>query len=340
MARRTGRPAADREVTLVPVRVECPACGRRMALKYDNQRRVETLDGRVHVRLKIKRCMSRTCQRYRKPYRPEAEGQLALPQHEFGLDVIAQIGAWRYDEHRSVPEMYQRLTAAGVSICERSVTCLLHRYDELVSLRLSTEMRDRLSLQGQVVLAIDGLQPHKGQETLWVLRDCLSGEVLRAQSLLSSSGADLGALMAEVIEELRALSVQILAVVSDGQSTIRNAVAAQLPGVAHQLCQFHYVREAAKPLVEADRQAKVEIKKKVRGVRKIERAVADRQDEEAQVIQGYCAAVRGALTTEPQPPLGAPGLKVREDLTEIADSVTRIEKKRGDCPPNSRPSGT
>jgi hypothetical protein len=33
-------------------------------------------------------------------YRPEAEGRLALPKHEFGLDVIAWIGVLRYAEHR------------------------------------------------------------------------------------------------------------------------------------------------------------------------------------------------------------------------------------------------
>jgi hypothetical protein len=29
-----------------------------------------------------------------------------LPQHEFGLDVIALIGALRYGEHKSVPEIH------------------------------------------------------------------------------------------------------------------------------------------------------------------------------------------------------------------------------------------
>jgi hypothetical protein len=33
-------------------------------------------------------------------------------------------------------------------------------------------------------LALDGLQPDVGHEVLWVVRDCLSGEVLLARSLL------------------------------------------------------------------------------------------------------------------------------------------------------------
>ena len=59
----------------------------------------------------------------------------------------------------------------------------------------------------------------------------------------------------------------VAGVISDGQHSIRKAVAEALPGVPHQLCQFHYLREAARPIYEADRHAKVELKKKVRGVR-------------------------------------------------------------------------
>ena len=86
----------------------------------------------------------------------------------------------------------------------------------------------------------------------------------------------------------------VAGVVSDGQHSIRKAVAAVFPGVPHQLCQFHYLREAARPIYEADRHAKKELKKKVRGVREIERQVEGRTDPEAEVVRGYCSAVRSA----------------------------------------------
>ena len=37
-----------------------------------------------------------------------------------------------------------------------------------------------------MILALDGLQPDVGHEVWWVLRDCLSGEILPARSLLSA----------------------------------------------------------------------------------------------------------------------------------------------------------
>jgi hypothetical protein len=106
-----------------------------------------------------------------------------------------------------------------------------------------------------------------------------------------------------------------------------------LPDVPHQLCQFHYLREAAKPIYEADRHAKKELKKKVRQVRSIERAVEARTDAEAAVIRGYCSAVRSALTDDGRPPLEASGLKLHDRLEAITRSLDRVEAKGG-CRPN------
>lgn len=190
-----------------------------------------------------------------------------------------------------------------------------------------------LTEQGGVVLALDGLQPDVGHEVLWVLRDCLSGEILLARSLLGATEADLVPLLTEVRD---AVPVPILGVISDGQQSIRNAVANALPTVPHQLCQFHYLREAAKPIYEADRHAKQELKQAVRGVRPIERALEERQDEEADIVRGYCLAVRSALTDDGRPPLCASGLKLRERLTAVAESIARVEAKRGPARTSSR----
>jgi hypothetical protein len=215
-----------------------------------------------------------------------------------------------------------------VVISERSVTNLLDRYDELLALSLADRGRLRQVTQehGRVILALDGLQPDVGHEVLWVLRDCLSGEVLLARCLLSATQDDLAALLREVHNALR---VPIAGVVSDGQHSIRKAVAKALGRVPHQLCHFHYLREAARPIYEADRHAKKELKKRVRGVRPIERAVEARSDPQAEVIRGYCAAVRSALTDDGRPPLEAPGLKLRQRLTAVATSLQRLAQKRG-----------
>jgi len=292
---------------------------------YHNYRTITTLEDVVHLTLHIRRGLNRACPQFHRPYRPEEEGRLALPKHAFGLDVIAYVGTLRYAQHRSLPEIHQHLRCRGVAIAPRTVMHLLERYDELLTLsRTDTARLQRMTqAQGRVILALDGLQPDVGHEVLWVLRDCLSGEVLLARSLLSATQPALAVLLRTVRQNVQ---VPIVGIVSDGQLSIRGAVAAVFSDVPHQLCHFHDLREAAKPTYDADRHAKKALKKRVRGVRPIERRLEGRHDPEAEVVRGYCAAVRSALTDDGRPPLEASGLKLHDRLTAITASLERVEK--------------
>ncbi len=329
MARKNGRTPASTEQTLTCLRTHCDCCGQPITVAYRSQRTITTLQGSCRLTLRVRRCRNPVCAWYHRAIRPEEECKWALPHGEFGLDVIALIGTLRYTAHRSIPEIHQALCDRGVSIAKRTVTHLLQRYEELVALKLSDQRRlgERFKAQGKVILAIDGLQPDVGHEVLWVLRDCLSGEVLLARSLLSACEAELANLLREVQQ---ALDVPIGGVISDGQHSIRKAVQAVLPDIPHQLCHFHYLREAAKPTYEADRHAKKELKKHLRGVRPIERALDQRIDPEAEAIRGYCLAVRSALTDDGRAPLEAPGLKLHTRITAIVASLTRVSEK-GAC---------
>src|SRR4028118_116941 len=244
MARNKPQPEADREEVLECVQQNCPHCNKRMRNKYDNYRTVRTLAGVIRLRLKIRRCYNCECERFGYVLRPEAEGKWALPQHEFGLDVMALAGALRYGEHRSVPEIHHLLRQQGSCVGERSVNHLIERYDELLALGLTNKQRlqDIVGRHKQVILAIDGMQPDVGHEVLWVIRECLSGEILLAKTLLSARSEDLAVLLREVKE---AIVVPIAGVISDGQQSIRKAVEEELPQVPHGLCHFHYLRSAS-----------------------------------------------------------------------------------------------
>lgn len=326
MARRKPKPQATRTEVLECITQDCPSCGSHMWVDYENTRAIITLSEVVQLRLRVRRCPNEDCDRYHKVYRPECEGAWALPKHEFGLDVIATIGHRRYRHHETVSEIHSYLREQDVVISERSVTNQLDRYDELVALSLQSSERLQAVLeeQGRVFLAIDGLQPDMGHEVLWVVRDCLSGEVLCARALLSSSADDLSKLLAEVKQ---ALPVEVEALVSDGQQSLRKAIAQAFPDVPHGLCHFHYLREASRPIYEADRHAKKELKKQVRGIRPLERKASKRADEMGGIIHDYCQAVRSAITDDGRAPLDAPGLRLRQRLTAIRDSLLRVGQK-------------
>jgi hypothetical protein len=303
-----------------------------MWVAYHAHRTITTLHGVCRLTVVVRSCRNEACPQYGQAYRPEEEGGWALPHGECGLDVIVLVGTLRYREHRSISEIHRALQERDVLICERTVEHLLHRYEELVSVHLQQKERvhARLREQGRLILALDGLQPDVGHEVLWVIREVLTGEILLARALLSASQADLAALLSEA-KALLPLDVPVSGIISDGQLSIRKAVAIALPGVPHQLCHFHYLREAAKPIYEADRHAKKELKKRVRGIRPIERSLEGQSEEEAQVVRDYCLAARSALTDDGQPPLCAAGLRLHERLQQISDSIERVAQKRG-CP--------
>ncbi len=328
MARTHKKPAAREERVLEPAALACLECAHRTRMAYHSRRRLLTLEGPLDLVLPVRACQNPACGAYKRPVRPPEEGRLALPQAECGLDLVAYVGACRYQQHRSVPEIHARLKARDVGVCERTVTNLLARYEELVALRLADSQRLRriLTAQGRVVLALDGLQPDVGHEVLWLVRDLLSGEVLLAKSLLSASTADLSGLLTQVRD---ALPVPVVGVISDAQIPIRAAVAQVFPQAPHQLCQFHYLREAARPINEADRHAKKELKKYVRGIRPLERGLEGGNDPESEAASAYCQAVRSAITDDGPAPLSASGTHLRRRLQAIATSLERVQAKGG-----------
>ncbi|HMB08624.1 MAG TPA: hypothetical protein VKP69_33445, partial [Isosphaeraceae bacterium] len=149
---------------------------------------------------------------------------------------------------------------------------------------------------------------------------------------------------------------------SDRQDAFVKGIAAEFPDVPHRYCDNHFLRDLAQPVLEADSHAKVQMRKKVRGLRKIEQAVLQRPKAETKadltpktpeatdtattaaanlspavvdpagsVVLDYCAAVRGILNDNQGGPLHPPGLRMAEALGEVQESIRRnLDAKKGD----------
>jgi hypothetical protein len=152
--------------------------------------------------------------------------------------------------------------------------------------------------------------------------------ILLARPLLSSTQGDLTASLQEVKHLLEHLQVPVKGVISDSEETIGSAVAFVFPAIPHQLCQFRYLKDATKPLYEADCHSKTQLKKQLRGVRPIERALEEHSTPENEAIRRYCLAVRASLTDDGRSPLDAPGLRLYERVAQISDSIRRVQEKR------------
>jgi hypothetical protein len=131
--------------------------------------------------------------------------------------------------------------------------------------------------------------------------------------------------------------------------------------VPHRYCDNHFLRDLAKPILEADSHAKVQMRSKVRGLRAIERKVLELRPPPAdgvvasqetaaaevpvnappcepalEVVLDYCAAVRGVLNDDQGGPLHPPGLRMAEALGEVRQSLQRnLDAKTGGVPSRS-----
>jgi hypothetical protein len=234
LARQTFRP----EVTT------CVSCGARWRRRLTLSRRVViTGDGPVQVTHCGYRCPNPACAGARRTYRSAVADGLALPGFTFGLDWILLIGRLRLSEHLTLDQTHQavqeRLARSQVTISRREVLYLFEAYCSL--LRAAQDWsadppwRAEVEANGGVLLALDGIQPDKGHETIYLLRDVLSGHLLGEQNLLSS---ETRVIQEELLAPIVAWGVPVLGVLTDGQESLLQAVAATWPGVPHQICTF------------------------------------------------------------------------------------------------------
>jgi hypothetical protein len=261
-----------------------------------------------------------------------------MPWWLIGWDVFAWIGHRRFARHWSVPQIQAELSDSyQVVISADAIEGYLARYQTMVAARHQDPTQMAQAYQGvaDLILSIDGLQPEKGHETLYVVRELRRRRVWFAEPLLSSGAEEVRRLLEQARHWAQRLGLPVRLWISDKQEAFVSGIAQVFPGVPHRYCENHFLRDLAKPVLEADSKAKVAMRRKVRGLRSIERDVLADGPEKIEtsgngVVLDYCAAVRGVLNDDHGGPLQPPGLKMAEALGEIRSSLQRnLEVKKG-----------
>ena len=178
---------------------------------------------------------------------------------------------------------------------------------------------------------MDGIQPEKGNETVYVVRDALTGRVLAAEQVTSSETAVMKALLAPVV----ALGVPVLGTITDAQESELQAVEQLWPDVPHHVCQFHALRDASQASFEADRHIKTAMRKqlqpKVRAVRKqLKKQIPQTSSDEAKqlaVLDEYALGIVTALNTDGLQPFKYAAAEAAAALDDVEASLQRLEKK-------------
>lgn len=311
---------------------KCPHCGGELEYSHPVWAKpIQSLTGIEHVTSLGYRCSNPDCEYGRTVYRSAQAEARQVKGSGYGLDVVVRIGQLRFKEHRTREEIWRELDQkTPVQVSERHVQNLMEVY--LALLRASQRhpkelLAETVAKHGGIVLSIDGLQPEQGNEQLWVVREVLSGTVLAATNLQQASAPVLEGLLRPIQES----GLTILGVVSDAQESIRLAVAAVFPGVPHQLCQYHALREAAEPLWEADRHLLVEAKKELRGIRAVEERVrsSEAPDPASGVVLDTVLALRQTLRERGVLPFGFAGVRAMNSLEAVSQTLDRCLEKRG-----------
>ncbi len=334
----------------------CLTCGTRLR-RYAtlSERPIITLTGPIRLTHCGYRCPDPRCPTAPRSYRSAAADALALPGFTFGLDIVVLVGQLRLAQHQTLDQTHQvlqtRLDPFEQTISRREISYLFDAYTTLVrathEVADDTAWHEQVRANGGLILSIDGIQPDKGNETVYLVRDVLSGRVLAAENVRASDTATIKRLLAPVL----ALDLPVLGAVSDAQESLCQAIADLWPDVPHQLCQFHSLREASRPIYELDRglrkQIRQAIQQPVRATRdQLERQVAALSEiapTEAQqlaVLSDYALAVQTALNLDGQQPFKYASLAVDDALTDVAASLEALEKRGlhevGAVPPSWR----
>jgi hypothetical protein len=284
-----------------------------------------------------------------------------MPYWVLGWDVFCWLGHRRFARHWSVPQIRDELNDRfAIPLSVDAIEKYVGRYQRMLAARQQDPDELAKAYRGVkgLALSIDGLQPEKGHETLYVVREIGRKRVWFAEPLLSSSTAELQRVLVRVREWIDRLGLPVRCWLSDKQKAFVTGIAKVFPGVPHRYCHNHFLRDLAKPLPEADSNAKVQMRKKVRDLREIERDVLAEQaaivpvavpavaaptvavagvptvatpaavgtPAAADVVLEYCAAVRGILNDNKGGPLHPPGERMAEALVEVRQS---LQKSRG-----------
>src|SRR6266849_6400717 len=107
----------------------------------------------------------------------------------------------------------------------------LHRYQQMLAARQQDppQLAAAYTDVDAVILAIDGLQPEKGHETLYVVRALRAKRVWFAEALLSSTTAEIQRLVAKAKQWAEQRGKPVVLWMSDKQEAFLQAVAVEFP---------------------------------------------------------------------------------------------------------------
>jgi len=226
----------------------CPLCSSSLRHEFNNGgRRIITLKGDLWVVTNYYSCTNSKCEMHEAF--PAAYNS-TMVRKRFSLNGWAKVIQHHFKYHINYSTIVGLMWDDWeVSISRSTVTSICQFFEMAGKQYMDEKVLQEIKSSGRVVLSLDGAQPVKKEPSLWVLSDRLTGNVLLAKNLDTASANVLERLLKEV-ENL--YGVPIVAVISDKQKSIVNAVKQFNPDIPHAYCQFHFLKHVVEPIATKD----------------------------------------------------------------------------------------
>ena len=251
--------------------INCTYCGYPLFNSYHTPvKQIKTLKGIVKAKHVVKECTNIHCisrqPETRKMFYSEKFLSFTLPGCVIGIDVTLYIGFHMHIKSQPLDDVQRYLFQQGVEINRSSVYRHYERYLEFMaelSQQDKDEIRKIMEQNGGYILSIDAVYSIDSPRLL-VCRDILSKKALMTK-LINSEDDDV---VVEILAEVKAMFGVPLCIVSDMGTGISKGILTVFPEVKHQYCQFHFLKNLGKDLLEDEyqviQQKNIGFKKKIK----------------------------------------------------------------------------
>lgn len=206
----------------------CSLCNASMHVRTHREHKIYTLEQPVRLICKQLHCSNEECSNHDCLFNPAEENKWTLSGWKIGWDVFTWIGFLRFKRHWSVSQIREVLNVGNqIRVSDDAIEDYLKMYRLMVAARQQDLVRLKREYKDckDVLLSIDGLQPEKGHETLYVVRELRKERVWFAEPLVSSSSKEMERLIHKAQEWVKELGVRVDGWVSDKQNAFVTTIA-------------------------------------------------------------------------------------------------------------------
>jgi hypothetical protein len=185
----------------------CPHCGSKLKRSHTAcNKKIFTLKQTLHIISHAYKCTNqKTCQNPNQTYKSQEPQRLCLKHYQYSIEVIVKIGHLYYNKHQTINQIKQTLSKLKISKSEINLLCQVYlALNKANREQNQQQYLNKIKPKG-IILALDGVQPEKGNEPLWILKDHTTQTTLLTKNLTTADKDSIASLIYEINEYVRRL---------------------------------------------------------------------------------------------------------------------------------------